>query len=533
MSKDDKATDSANTRGKSLPARKQSAEIIPAVGFTRVEKNLASLGFFTASSKTVRGAQEKKITLVRRGDGSKSIEATATILPSHKYGLPITSDQDKYLALLKIVAEIRAEKGKVENPIGFTSAEILRLLNRRIDAGKNYEDIETWLQRMTLTGINSHGVVFFAGRKRFANDTFHVFERALSIGKELPDGSIADKNYVWLSEWQLENINNNFVLPIDLDTYTRVKNHIAKILIPLLQIWLYASSGDGRFEKRYTELCEILNITRYNHLSKIKEKLGPSLDELVRFEYLSSWKVEKTANRKDYKVVFFHGRKFQTDLLPAGETLEVLDSAKEEGLFTDDFEERSPRDSSALPRSLLEELTGRGVGQRAAKALVNELPEGDEALRLLEWADAEISRKRPGNPAGFLIHLIREKVTPPRDFLSSRQLRELEQREQANREEQEKRARTHDEYQSFVRDQVDARLRDHSKTEYLERLERKKEELVKKYAVLASSPTRTVEESAERALRDEIQKEMPLPTMEEFLSTRHESLEDEDPEKNA
>ncbi len=532
MSKGDKAADSANARGKSLPARRQSAEIIPAVGFTRVEKNLASLGFFTASSKTVRGTQEKKITLVRRDAGSKSIEATATILPSHKYGLPITSDQDKYLALLKIVAEIRREKGKVENPIGFTSADILRILNKRIDAGKNYEDIEAWLQRMTLTGINSRGVVFLAGRKRWANDTFHVFDRVTSFGKEMPDGTVADRNYVWLSEWQLENINNNFVLPIDLDTYTRVRNHIAKTLIPLLQIWLYASSGDGRFEKRYTELCEILNITRYNHLSKIKEKLGPSLDELVRFEYLSFWKVEKTANRRDYKVVFFHGRKFHTDLLPAGETLEILDSVNEEGLSADDFGESSPRDSSTLPRSLLEELTTRGVGRRAAKALVNELPEGDEALRLLEWADAEISRKRPGNPAGFLIHLIREKVTPPRDFLSSRQLRELERREQANREEQEKRARTHDEYQSFVRDQVDARLRDHSKTEYLERLERKKEELVKKYAVLASSPTRTVEESAERALRDEIQKEIPLPTMEEFLSTRRESLQDEDPDKN-
>ena len=115
MSKGDKAADSANTRGKSLPARRQNAEIIPAVGFTRVEKNLASLGFFTASSKTVRGTQEKKITLVRRDAGSKSIEATATILPSHKYGLPITSDQDKYLALLKIVAEIRREKGKVKS----------------------------------------------------------------------------------------------------------------------------------------------------------------------------------------------------------------------------------------------------------------------------------------------------------------------------------------------------------------------------------------------------------------------------------
>ena len=153
MSKAGKAT-RTTPAANSLPVHKKQGEVIPVVGFTKLEKNLASLGFFTASSKTVRRAQEKKITFSKRAAGSnKTVEASATILPSHKYGLPITSDQDKYLALLKIVADVRREKGEVQNPIGFTSAEILRLLNKRISAGKNYDDIEDWLNRMTLTGI--------------------------------------------------------------------------------------------------------------------------------------------------------------------------------------------------------------------------------------------------------------------------------------------------------------------------------------------------------------------------------------------
>jgi hypothetical protein len=65
---------------------------------------------------------------------------------------------------------------------------------------------------------------------------------------------VADKNYVWLSTWQLENINSNYLLPIDLDTYRKLRNQIAKILVPLLQVWLYASRAEGRFEKRYPEL---------------------------------------------------------------------------------------------------------------------------------------------------------------------------------------------------------------------------------------------------------------------------------------
>ena len=224
----------------------ERGKLIPAVGFTSLEKNLASLGFFTASTKRARQLKEKKITLMRRETGNEVVEATATILPSSKYGLPITADQDKYLAFLKIVADIRRRDGRVENPVSFTSAQLLKLLNMT-SAGKNYDEIDEWLNRMTLTGINSMGVVFLAGRRRWAKAVYHVFDKAVSSGKELPDGTVANRNFVWLSEWQLENINQNYLLPIDLDSYTRIRNRIAKTLVPLLQIWLYASQRDGRF----------------------------------------------------------------------------------------------------------------------------------------------------------------------------------------------------------------------------------------------------------------------------------------------
>jgi hypothetical protein len=62
-----------------------------------------------------------------------------------------------------------------------------------------------------------------AGKKRFGRDRFHVFSRAVSVGKELPNGTIADANYVWLSDWQLENINQSYLLPIDVETYRKAE----------------------------------------------------------------------------------------------------------------------------------------------------------------------------------------------------------------------------------------------------------------------------------------------------------------------
>src|SRR5437667_10613711 len=173
--------------------------------FVKVEKNLASLGFFTPSHKKISGAKKKTIVWNRHSGGQR-VEVRAVILPSAVYGLPITSDQDKYLAFQKIVAEIRRRSGEVKNPIGFTTAELLRILGLKLNAGKNYEDVVEWGKRMTLTGICSEGTVYFAGRKSWATDTFHVFERFVSVGNQMPNGTIADQNYVWLSVLQLENL---------------------------------------------------------------------------------------------------------------------------------------------------------------------------------------------------------------------------------------------------------------------------------------------------------------------------------------
>src|SRR6266851_5654396 len=144
--------------GEKLPAKPPIASLLSKVEFVKVEKNLASLGFFTPSSKRVRSEKAKTITVTKAIDG-KRVEAKATIVPAALYGLPITADQDKYLALQKIINDLQQEQGTVENPITFTSAELLRLLGRHRDSGKNYQEIEEWLKVMFSTGIISEGTV--------------------------------------------------------------------------------------------------------------------------------------------------------------------------------------------------------------------------------------------------------------------------------------------------------------------------------------------------------------------------------------
>jgi hypothetical protein len=75
----------------------------------KVEKNLASIGFFTPSHKRISGAKKKTIVWNRQSEGQR-VDVRAVILPSAAYGLPITSDQDKYLASQKIRRHAPSER---------------------------------------------------------------------------------------------------------------------------------------------------------------------------------------------------------------------------------------------------------------------------------------------------------------------------------------------------------------------------------------------------------------------------------------
>jgi len=400
-----------------------SESVEPSVEFAKVEKNLASLGFFTPSSKRIKEAKVKTVSINTMVNGNR-VEARATIAPAALYGLPITADQDKYLALQKLITDLRQRQGgQVSNPISFTSAEILVLLHKYRDSGKNYREIDEWLNVMSSTTIISEGAVYLAGKKRFVKDRFHVFDRAVSFGKELEPGVLADKNYVWLSDWQLQNINNNHLIRVDLEVYRQLRNHIAKTLVPLLQIWLYASRKEGSFEKRYDELCQILSIREYFQISRIKEQLGPSLDELAQHGYLASWGAEKTTDEKGYKIAFRHGEKFhrdrqrrlahQTSLTAPAQPPEIQQPARRARV----------KPQPEVDPVLLAELTKRGVGESGARRLLAKLPPDRPVRDLLEWGDAETARQ-PGkitNPAGFYIRLLEEHSAPPPTFESSPQ----------------------------------------------------------------------------------------------------------------
>jgi hypothetical protein len=496
-----------------------SSEVLPAApnrlpDFVKVEKNLASLGFFTPSSKRIRKATSKRITFHRVVDGQRMTVA-ATIVPGAIYGLPITADQDKYLALQKIIGDLRRDNGRVANPVAFSSAQLLALLRKCRDSGKNYQEVSEWLDVMSATTIVSEGVVYLAGRKRWVKDRFRVFDRAVSAGQEIEPGRVADRNFVWLSEWQLENINNNYLLPVDFEAYRQLRNHIAKALVPLLQIWLYASREKGSFDKRYDELCQILNIGQFKAPSRIRQQLGPSLEELVAHGYLARWDLPKTADGSAYKVVFFHGPKFHRDRrqrLEAAEAAELL-------LEEPDAEAAAVPPSAIVPdQSLLGELTRRGVLEGVARRLLRRIPPGQPIQDQLEWGDYVINQEpaKFRNPAGFYVSLLRENVEVPESFVTSHRRREEDQRLENERRALDQKAEQELAYRDYQQDAVEAHIRTLKPAEYERRVAEKKAAVVERHPQAAQWTPTHLAAYADVQVRADLSRELSLMTFDQF-----------------
>lgn len=392
--------------------------------FVKIEKNVASMGFFSPPKRESKKARTKTVRFNKTIEGAR-VEVEVRILATEDTGLPTTADQDKYLALLKLVNDQMKVSGMISNPFRFQYADILRELDLS-DAGENYKEVDRWLDRMTTTAIVSKGAVFLANSKRWVTDRFHVFSRAISTGHSLDDGTTADCNYVWFSEWQLANLSYNYLVPIDFEAYKQLSNQIAKALVPLLQIWLYASQEDGFFEKRYDELCQILNLAQYKHASKIREKLGPALNELQEKQYISRWKVEQNASQEYFKVIFYHGEKFYRDrALRLGQTEpEILQEEKNALPVTKALPFEEPSHNKKLIPMLTAEQEGLinklmqdfKLMREKAEQLVRE-HETATKEQLNAWSYREIT---PSNLAGWMIKAIEDNYQLPQAYLDSK-----------------------------------------------------------------------------------------------------------------
>jgi hypothetical protein len=475
--------------------------VIEEVDLVRVEKSLHSLGFFASTAH--QEISRTIVQILRRPDGQR-IHAKAIIEGIPSLGLPTTADRDKYMAFMKFALDQRELQGQVKNPIRFSGADMIKLLRLR-KGGFHYDEINDWCKRMVATTIMSEASIFMADRRQYATDTFHVFDRVVLVGEELHDGTRSEFYQVYLSQWQLTNLNQGYLLPLDFNAYLKLRRDIAKALFGHLSVWFYASRGQS-VEKKYPDLCQLLNIRAYPHLSKARAVLEPSLEELSEIGYLSNWELIRTSRGAEFKLMLSPGKR----LLSLPNFSSVV----------------NPEARAALEARLpgwVGELVERGVAERKARQLALDIPDEQAVSDQIEYAEYLIQQDRRvrgkiSNPAGFVIWAIENNLSVPPEFETARKRRLREARQQADGEQRARALELESQYDEFCQRQMQKEIESQYPADRLESALRDQMKAIKREQPewFQRIPEVTRREAALARLKSTILDNLNLPSLERW-----------------
>jgi hypothetical protein len=397
------------------------------VDLVRFEKNLLQIGFFGANDARDKNRTSRRIEQVVFRNGHK-VKVAAEFRGSEQLGLPSTTDRDKFIALLKIISEERAKTGQIANPIRFSGYRMIQELGISRN-GEIYEEILRWGKRMTDTTITSEKVVYRAAKKVYSDEVLHVFRTFKRTGSSNIDGSEKQEHYeLILEDWLIENLNQRYVIPEDFNAYKQLTRPTAKGIFGNLHLWFHASQG-RQIEKDYAELCNLLNIQAYPHLSKIKSTMGLALTELVKIKYVSKWDVQPMSSKRGYKIILTAG----------DELLRILRTSRpdQQPLLESSIDEIAGEVDEN--DDAVKILTKHGIAPAKARQLVERFG-SDTVTDTVEYFESQAmagKRSRIDNPSGLIIWTLENGVTVPAGFISSRRreaLRQASERERAKQE---------------------------------------------------------------------------------------------------
>ena len=109
----------------------------------------------------------------------------------------------------------------------------------------------------------------------------HLYDEVAFVADPLPDGGIADTNYLWLSDWYLANLNALFTAPLDYELWRQLdeRSPIASRLYEFLLLNFY--SGAPVLRINYEKLAQFLPVQPERYASDARRQLDPAFGLLT------------------------------------------------------------------------------------------------------------------------------------------------------------------------------------------------------------------------------------------------------------
>jgi len=383
------------------------------------EVNLLIYPFFILERKSKKLETEYK-DIVKRGN--EKIEIIWNVSANTKYGYPGLFDREVHKVIEQIISKILKKDGEIKNPISFSIYDLCNRMGITTSGGKNYRKVKEALERIRMTGIKSEGAFYHKGKKEWISKVFGLYDSIIFRGEKLEDGSIAEKNLLYLGNIYLQSLNSFNIKPIDYTYWRSLESKIASRLYEILGIKFYGvrNKKEGFIRYKYSTLCQLLPVTPHEYISSAKRQLNPGNNELRDTGFISKYEWSENGNN-DWLIYYWPGERAKEEMKRVkiksidDRTEEYLPGPKEEvKIFT--------KEQIGLVNKLLEINVSKVTAENLTRSNDQELIE--------KWIEA-IKYSNADDKAAYIVKAIRENWQVPEEYLR-------EKREEQRREEEEK-----------------------------------------------------------------------------------------------
>ncbi len=382
------------------------------------EVNLLVFPFFVLDRKSKKLETEYK-DIVKRG--GQKIEIIWNVSANAKYGYPGPFDREVHKIIEQIISEILKKEGEIINPIPFSIYDLCNRMGITTSGGKNYRKVKEALEKIQMTGIKSEGAFYHKGKKEWITKVFGLYDGIIFRGEQLEDGSIAEKNLLYLGNIYLQSLNSFNIKSIDYTYWRSLKSKIASRLYEILGVKFYGikNKKENYIRYRYSTLCQLLPVISHRYISDAKRQLNSGNNELRDTGFISKYEWSENGNN-DWLIYYWPGERAKKEMKRAKtKTKNINNRAGEYLPGQKDEVKEFTKEQVGLVNKLLK--------LNVSKVTAGNLIKNNDQELIKKWSEA-INYSNAGDKAAYLVKAIRENWQVPEEYL--RKKREKQQKKE-------------------------------------------------------------------------------------------------------
>jgi hypothetical protein len=238
------------------------------------EKDIALLPIFNFSSK---GRTNQNDIQINWG-------TNILLLKNESFGLPGAFDFRVYSELMRRASKNR-KNGEFQRRISFKLSEFAKSMKMQ-PGGRQLNAVDESFQRLH----NTHCIFECDEKTKRRRERFVLLDR---ITDRRSIREWGEEYWVELSSFVIGHLNQNLWLYVPEELWNNIDSDIAKALLLKLIPQILKTNKEKKFSRSYQDLCTRLRLTTYSAPSKAKEKLGPTLDNLIKANAIKNWNIRK------------------------------------------------------------------------------------------------------------------------------------------------------------------------------------------------------------------------------------------------